>query len=159
MLDPIIDWFHQQTPKDQQVVKIGVAVVILGILYFALLNPLFEGRKKLSAEIQTAEKNLQFLKQSAAILRAPTTGSNNTRHSASKIASDSAKKFSVNLARIAPKRNNQTSLTIDNTQFNQLISWLGEIQKLGLAVETIDINKVDQSGYVKASITVSGGVG
>ena len=159
MLHMFFDWYHQQTTRDQQVLKMGVVAVITGILYFALLNPLIEGRKKLSKDVLAAEKNLQYLKQSAATLKNTSSSSSNSRGTASQIASTSAKKFSVKLARIAPKRNNQTSLSIDSTQFNQLISWLGEIQRLGLTVEIIDINKVEPAGYVTATITVSGGAG
>jgi len=159
MLHTFFDWYHQQTPKDQQVLKLGVVAVITGILYFALLNPLIEGRKQLSSDVLIAEKNLQYLKQSASSLKNVATNNNSSRLSASQIASTSANKFSVTLARIVPKRKNQTALTIESAQFNQLISWLSEIQKLGLAIETIDISQLEQTGYVKANITVSGGAG
>ncbi len=160
MLDPIFEWFHQQTPKDQQILKIGGVAVIIGIIYFAIINPLYQGKNKALKDVVIAEKNLQFLKQSAASLTTKiSVNSRNSRLSASQIASSTARKHSVNLARIAPKRNNQTSLTIDNTQFNHLMSWIGDIQKQGLAIETIDINKVEQVGFVKATITVSGGAG
>jgi len=157
MFNPILDWYHQQSQKDQQVLKIGAIAVILGLLYLVLINPLLTARQKLQKDVTAAEAGLQFIKQSAAKLKNTSSNNSQSNLSASQIASSSARKFSITLARIAPKRNNQTSLTIDSSQFNQVISWLGDIQKQGLIVETIDINKVDQVGYVKATITVSGG--
>ncbi len=160
MFDPILDWFHQQTSRDQQVLKIGAVAVIIAIVYFAFLGPFIEGRSTLQDKVATAEKELLYLKQSAASFTNNTGPSAaSSRLSASQIATSSARKFSVSLARVAPKRNNQTSLTIDQVKFNNLLSWLDDIQKQGLIVDTIDINKVENVGFVKATITVSGGVG
>lgn len=159
-MNALLDWYHQQTQRDQQVLKYGLIAVLLGFFYFAIFNPLYEGRSQLLKRVTAAETDLNFLKEGAASFKKNSSSSSTTsRLPASQIASSSARKFSVSLARIAPKRDNQTSLTIDEVKFNDLISWLNDMQKQGLSIESIDINKMDRIGFVKASITVSGGTG
>jgi general secretion pathway protein M len=159
-MNALLDWYNQQTQRDQLVLKIGLSTVVLGIFYFAIFSPLYNGRNNLQKQITTAEENLVFLKEGAiSFKQSSASGTSTSRLPASQIASSSARKFSVSLARIAPKRDNQTSLTIDEVKFNDLVSWLNDIQSKGLSVVSIDINKMEREGFVKASITVSGGAG
>ncbi|HFB64206.1 MAG TPA: type II secretion system protein M [Aeromonadales bacterium] len=155
---PVLDWYHQQTPRDQQVLKIGAVALIVAIFYFAIANPLISGRDKLEKKIVAAEKDLSWMMQNAARFKGNKNRQIKSNQPASQIATQSAKKFGIVLTRVQPKRNNQLGLWLDTVKFNDLMLYLEDIQQKGLGIDSIDINKSPNPGFVKVTLTVSGGV-
>ncbi len=155
---PVMDWYHQQTPRDQQVLKIGAIALILAFVYFAIANPLIEGRNKLQKKVISAEKNLNWMIQTSARFKGNHARPVKSDQPASQIATQGAKKFDMVLTRVQPKRNNQLGLWIDTVKFNDLMLYLEYIQQKGLSIDSIDINKSSNPGFVKVTLTVSGDV-
>ncbi len=155
---PVLDWYKQQSTRDQQVLKIGSIVILSGLLYFVVINPLINGHRKVETRIKAAEKELRWMIESAAKFKNSSVTTIRSNRPVSQIATLSAKKFGIVLTRVQPKRNNQLGLWLDTVNFNNLIHWLKAMQGKGLRVDSIDINKTENPGLVKVTLTVSGGV-
>jgi len=157
MLQPLLDWYQQQTIRDQKVLKIGVAVVFFGLFYFILIKPLQHQRSQMAQRIIKAESDLNWMKNKSSLF----SGTNSQSPQSSKIAANiivtrAAKKYSLKLTRIQPKNNQQYGLWLEQVSFDNLLLWIQDIQMQGVQVTSMDINKTDSIGYVKATLTVSG---
>lgn len=156
--EKIIDWFQQQTPRDQKVLKIGMIAVAIGMIYFLMIKPLYQQNTGLDKRIKKAETDLAWM-----IKNAPLFGSSTPRNSTNRnkpvnvVVTETARKFGLTLTRVQPKKDSSYGLWFDRASFDSLINWIQEIQLQGVEVTTIDLNKTENPGFVKATLTVSGG--
>lgn len=72
------------------------------------------------------------------------------------VASNTAKKYSVNFSKFEPMEGDRVRLWLDSVEFNNLVSWLGELEKSsGIGAVDISIDSA-QPGYVSARLTLQG---
>ncbi|PIP81204.1 MAG: hypothetical protein COW84_01100 [Gammaproteobacteria bacterium CG22_combo_CG10-13_8_21_14_all_40_8] len=150
------DWLNQQSERDQKIIKIAAAFILLLLIYSFLFQPLTSGRSSLREQVQRAQQDLDFIKEGAAQLQQTHTQSGTSNLSSSQIVNATARKNSINVTRISPNRDNtQLVISIDEVEFTNLLKWANELQSQGLALDSLNINQGDHSGFIKASITVS----
>ncbi len=154
-----IDWFTQQSERDQKILKFGSLSLLVIVFYLLILQPLTQGRVQLRKQVETAQQDLIYIKQGAArIANSGSASSGTNAQSTNQVVNSTARKHGITVTRMSPKKDNtQLGLWLDEVEFSKLLTWVDEIQNKGLSIESIDINQSSNLGLVKATLTVSRG--
>ena len=72
------------------------------------------------------------------------------------VVNESTSARGISLKRVEPKNDQSLRVWIENVSFNQLIAWIGLLQKNhGVSIETITLDRTPISGYINTALVVS----
>lgn len=154
------NWYLNLQAQERLAVQIGGFLLLLLAFYLLLWAPIVGDADRLRRSVAIQQADLAWLKtqgQLAAQLR----GSGKLDVIAARqgqglpqLTSTTAGRFNLSIDRYQQgSSSDELSVWLDNANFNQLLSWLQELQlQYGLAADTVNITASDSLGIVKARI-------
>ena len=145
-------WFNGLQQREQQLVVAMALVVLVGILYWGLWQPLSERLERARAGVQAQQRLLAWVEKNAdEVIRLRAKGGQNrtvSRGSLNQIANQTAGRFQLVLTRLQPQ-GERLQIWIDKAEFTQLLKWLGMLQRdHGIRIDSVDLAADDQRGFV-----------
>lgn len=152
------DWFLQLKQREQWVLVIGSAVVLLYIFFILLWRPLQNGNEQLLLRNAEAAKTLEWMQSSAATLQADAQqqrkGNTASNANLPQLLDRSVSKFGMQFSRFQPKGGNKAQVWFDAIEFAALVAWLDELGKKKVYATSVSLNSTQQTGHVNASVAL-----
>lgn len=151
LLAPLQNWWSKITPREQRLVMICSAFIVLGGLYWGVVQPVSERAATAQMRIQSEKQLLSWVKDKAdsiSQLRSQ-TGQVVSGQPLNQAVSSSARRYKVELVRVQP-RGEQLQVWIAPMPFNQFVEWITALQENhGIMVSFLDIDKGDRDGLIE----------
>lgn len=144
-------WWQQLNSREQRLVSIMAALVMIFILYSAIWQPLNESLANANKKLIRQQTLLTWVTDNTAQYKQAkrNTQTSNSKGSLSGIVNKSANSYKLTITRMQPQGNN-LQVWIDNVPFTKLLFWLEHLaNKEGLQVQGIDLTHAERTGEVK----------
>ncbi|KGY10817.1 general secretion pathway protein GspM [Vibrio tubiashii] len=144
-------WWSSISVREQRLVSICAALVIIGGLYWGVVQPVVERADQAQARIQTEKQLLTWVKSKADDIRQYQGQGGRTVSSLpiNQAVSSSVSRFQVELIRVQP-RGEEFQVWVAPLPFNQFVSWITYLQEThGINVIFLDIDKGSRDGIVE----------
>jgi general secretion pathway protein M len=155
-------WWGAQSARDQRILKVG-AIVVVGVLLWAFVwHPLGRHQDELRGQLDTARRDLAFMRVSEAEIERLRSAGTQTRadrqgKSLLALADASARDSGLGgvLKRIEPVGSRSARASFEFVAFDSLIDWIERLaREHGVQVSDLSVDRVDASGLVNARITL-----
>ncbi|MGF1698084.1 type II secretion system protein M [Vibrio kyushuensis] len=154
MMDKLVTsfklWWQSISLREQRLVLICSGLLIVGIGYWGILEPLNQRSIQANNRINSEKQLLNWVQSKAdeiVQLRAK-SGLATTTQPLNQVISSSANRFKVELIRIQP-RDDMFQVWVQPLEFNQFLGWITYLkEQQGVDVEHLDIARTDQPGVV-----------
>lgn len=152
---PLTQRWHSISSREQRLLLVCGGLLILGLLYWGLLQPLHARTEQAQMRLNTEKQLLAWVHHSAdkiVTLRAQTGSKGVQRHQPmNQVISSTASRYQVELIRMQP-RDEMLQVWVQPLPFNTLINWLAQLRdQYGLHVQFLDINRAEHSGTVEVN--------
>jgi general secretion pathway protein M len=147
----IIEWFGKLETREQQLLKIGSIILVMGLFYGLIWAPINNSiARQTTLLTQQQALSTWIVQQEAKVLqfRRQGPGKATLKGSLVQAVNQTAKASDITLTRIQPS-NDQVQVWIDEVDFNTLIAWLDGLDKTGVQVLQADISQSGGAGLVK----------
>jgi general secretion pathway protein M len=149
MKQQFFSWWAGLQPREQQLVSGAAVVVLVGMFYWLLWQPLHQANAAQQQKVQSAQRQLSQLQQLMPQLKAAASTTARSGGSLAQIISTSARSAGVSVSRMQPQ-NEQLTLVLDDISFNQLLGWLHTLQyQHGVQLINLDVALADKPGIVR----------
>lgn len=146
-------WFKALSQREQRLVIIGSALVLLGGLYWGGIKPFIERAEMAQAKITSEKQLLSWVTAKAneiQQLRA-SVGNGASNLPINQAVSSSVSRFNIELIRMQP-RGDQFQVWIAPIPFNKFIAWLAFLQEdYGIGVVFLDLDKGEKEGLIEVN--------
>lgn len=160
-LEAFKQWYASLQARERMMVIATAILVIITLFYVVVWEPLHQGLDAAEQEYQTNLKNLQWMQQAAAEVRALKSSGSKVRASASnqavtlvveQAANNSAIK--ANLSKLESSNNDGARAVLDGASFDQMLIWLNTLeQSHGIPVSSATIERSTKPGTVNARLS------
>ena len=147
----IIEWFGKLETREQQLLKIGSIILVMGLFYGLIWAPINNSiARQTTLLTQQQALSTWIVQQEAKVsqFRRQGPGKATLKGSLVQAVNQTAKASDITLTRIQPS-NDQVQVWIDEVDFNTLIAWLDGLDKTGVQVLQADISQSGGAGLVK----------
>ncbi|MDP2716863.1 type II secretion system protein M [Rheinheimera sp.] len=149
MKQQFLSWWTGLQQREQQLVAGAAVVVVIGLFYWLLWQPLHQAKQTQQQKLQTAQHQLSQLQQLIPQLKAAGAAPARTGGSLAQIISNSARSGGIKVSRMQPQ-NEQLTLVLEDVSFEQLLSWLHALQyQHGVTLVNVDLATADKPGIVR----------
>ncbi len=160
---PIAAWYAGLAVRERRLVAIGVALVVLLIVYLAAIQPLIAAHDRLAYKLNSDRSLLVYLNQAAGRLGNTASAGNqaatgNPSVSVFSIVSTAAQEPAIKNAvqRLEQADNGGVRLTLSSASFDALVPWLESLaQQEGIVIESANIQGAQEPGTVNATLTLN----
>jgi general secretion pathway protein M len=152
----ILNWYSTQSPRDQRVLQIGGAVVVL-MLIVGLLLPLHRNVREATARLQQQQEDLEWMRSVGPVLAAagPTPVAAATSESLVVLIDRSARESGLAKAMTGaqPVANGSMRVQLEQADFNLFTGWISRLSSQhGVRVESATITASNAPGIVNATV-------
>nr|WP_241263959.1 type II secretion system protein M [Bowmanella dokdonensis] len=143
--------FRQLSDREQKLTLAALAVLGLLLFYLVVWAPLnhsiernrtaVEAQQELLAWVQKNANRVQQLKGNAG-KQAAFTGS------LTQAVNQSASRLNINISRMQPQ-GEELQVWVDEAPFNQVISWLQNIEQMGIRIQDADFSETANPGQIR----------
>jgi len=149
MKQHILRWWFSLATREQRLLLVAMPLLLLGIFYWGLWQPLHQAKARNAVALQQLESQLHSFQQALPVLQQAATGPERVGGSLAQIVSNSARSFNIRVSRMQPQ-NEQLQLVLEDLAFEQLLSWLHQLQnKNGVRLINLDVAVTEQPGIVR----------
>lgn len=151
LLGPLQNWWSKISLREQRLVMICSLFVVLGGVYWGLIQPVAERAEAAQMRIQSEKQLLSWVKDQADTISQLRTQSGQVVSGLplNQAVSSSARRYKVELVRVQP-RGEQLQVWIAPMPFNQFVEWITALQENhGILVSFLDIDKGDSEGVIE----------
>ncbi len=148
-------WWEQLAEREQRLLMVVAALLVVAILYWGLWAPLANGAAHSQQQRVTAERELAWLQAQAEsyVRRGGSKATSATPpadvSAMSALINSSSRGFSITISRMQPQ-GEMLQVWIDEVPWQQLLGWLGQLQREhGVVVNSVDLARGDSQGRVK----------
>ncbi|GAK85571.1 general secretion pathway protein M [Vibrio ponticus] len=151
ILNSLQIWWYRITPREQRLVMIGSLVLVFGVLYWGIYQPITQRAEQAQLNLNSEKQLLGWVSDQAD--KIVELRGNGTKAISplplNQAISSSARRFDVEMVRVQP-RGDEMQVWVQPLPFNQLISWV-EYMQANHAIEVLflDIDKSSQAGMVE----------
>ncbi len=153
-------WWQGLAPRERTLVGSMGVMIVIAMVYFFILEPLFSGASAYRERVATAESNLDYMKRVAPALKQsggtrgqPTQRNNRTLLS---IIDQTTKQFDLTTRGSTNSGNNKIRVQFPASSFNSMISWFGELHsKHNVQIDAVNLLREDEAGVVSGSVTIA----
>jgi general secretion pathway protein M len=155
-------WFNNFNTREQLMMVMGGAAVIVYLGYVLLWNPLAISQKNLKIQNQQATETLQKVEALAAqykkLKQSGLSSKKGSGQSLSQIIDTSVARNQLKMKRFQPSSSGDAQVRFENAEFNHIIAWLYDLENgYGLIVKDLSVTPSNISGYVDVSVRLSQG--
>lgn len=149
MKQQFLSWWTGLQQREQKLVAGAAVVVVVGLFYWLLWQPLHQAKQTQQQKLQSAQHQLSQLQQLMPQLKAAGAAPARTGGSLAQIISNSARSGGIKVSRMQPQ-NEQLTLVLEDVSFEQLLSWLHALQyQHGVTLVNVDLATADKPGIVR----------
>ncbi len=154
-------YWHNLSSREQLIVLAGGVLIIAVLYFFILIDPALQSTKTAKQQIHQQSISLAWMKSTQQEVRQL---KNNASPAADRSQSilvtvdRAARRLQLKpaLKRLEPEGEHKVRLWFENAAFAQLTQLFAQLQqKNGIHVQSISLNRSEQSGYVDAKIVLS----
>jgi len=157
-------WYLSQSPRDQKLVLLLGALIVLTLLYLLLWKPVSDGLEERRTRLEGQRNALQWMHDAAAEARAlGGSGGGQSRQRSGKapylLVDEAVRRAGLGTPkRIEPAGGKGARVQFDSVAFDKLLPMLGELQEdRGLNVSSANFQLSGGSGLVSARISLEAG--
>jgi general secretion pathway protein M len=150
-MDKLKSTFLQLSGREQRLVIISAILVLIAIFYWGIWSPLNTSLERDRTAVNNQTELLAWVQKNAnKVLQLRSSGSNKASFSGSlpQAVNQSASRMKIVISRMQPQ-GDELQVWIDQTPFNDVLSWLQSLEKTGVSILDIDIAESDLPGQVK----------
>ncbi|WP_296052379.1 type II secretion system protein M [uncultured Alteromonas sp.] len=143
--------FTALTEREQRLVVLSGVVIVLGIFYWGLWAPLNQSISQQSQLLETNKKLVSWVEeqsQKAAQLRRTQSAPKRVSGSLPQLVTSTSSNHSLSISRMQPQ-GDEIQVWIDEAPFNNLVSWLNELETRGIVIEQLDVAEANTPGIIK----------
>ena len=149
-------WYQGREPGEQRVILALAILVAVSILWLAIWNPISDWRETEHNRYQNAQAQLDWMKANEERARAVArnaTGGGGAGRSLLPVITRSAQAQGIQVNRLQPEANGVVSVAIQGQPFNDVLSWLHQLQENnGVTVLRLAVDADQRPGFVNAQI-------
>lgn len=157
------EWWQGLAKREQALVGFMGVMMVVAMIYFFVLEPLFSGASSYRERVSVAEKNLDYMKRVAPTLKQAQSGGPRTDQSGSadrtllSIVDQTTKQFELTTRGSTASGSNKLRVQFPDSSFNAMVGWLGELHaKHGVQIDAVNlIREDDNPGVVSGSVTIA----
>ena len=150
-MDALISKFKALTEREQILVIVAAAVVVIGLFYFAIWSPLNTSIERQRNLIENQQELLSWVKQSAnrAIqLRQSGGGNRNFNGSLPQAVNQTTVRHNIAISRMQPQ-GDELQVWVDQAAFNNVIDWLNALERMGVVILQVDVTEAESPGQIR----------
>lgn len=160
--DALKQWYNSLQERERLMVASAAILLVVTLFYVSVWEPLHQGLNDAQQEYQGNLKNLQWMQQSAAEVRALKASGSRVRSAGNQpvtmvveqVASNSAIK--PNLSKLESADKDGARVVLDGASFDQMLIWLNTLeQNHGISVSSGNIERSDKPGTVNARLSLN----
>lgn len=156
-------WYLSLQQREQQILAAGTVFVLVTIIYLGLLNPYFNSRKHLEADIADKQNEVAWMEPAAAQLQAlrgqqPSgiPAGQSLLAVVSRAAGDAG--FNTAMKQAQTDSDGSVRLQLQGVAFDNLIRWLGTMHRqYGISAKELMAQRAAAAGNVDATLTLTAG--
>lgn len=153
MMEKVQVWWQGITAREQRLVLIGGILLLIGLCYWSLWQPLNNRIAERERQVQNQQQTLVWLKEKGQEVLAMQGGSDrqiDTSGTLEGVVNRTAFNHKIKIARLQPQ-GQELQVWIDTVPFDDLLLWLATlVEQHGIAVQIIEIAREDLApGQVK----------
>jgi general secretion pathway protein M len=155
-------WWMSQSPQDRVAIMIMAGAVSIMLLYLFAWLPFQQALEQKRQLVESQTSTLNWMKQSAREVKAlKGSGDSNKPNTSNEalltLVDRTAKQHQLRqfIQRLKPEGSDSVQLWVEQVPFDGLIRWLGLLlAQYGIAVESINIERQEQSGMINARLNL-----
>lgn len=143
--------FQQLSDREQKLVSVAAFAVLIGLVYFAIYAPLQDSIAQGKNTLNSQKELLTWVSQNAnrAIqLRQSGSQGSNYQGSLPQAVNQTAGRANISISRMQPQ-GDDIQVWVDNAQFDNVLTWLDSLEKMGISIIEADIAEGDSAGNIK----------
>ncbi|NOH80873.1 type II secretion system protein M [Vibrio sp. RE86] len=151
LIAPLQMWWQSISQREQRLVVVGSLLLILGALYWGVVQPVSARAEAAQMRIQSEKQLLSWVKDKAdEISQLKAQGGKSVSDLAiNRAVSSSVGRFNVELIRVQP-RGEEFQVWVAPMPFNQFMNWVTFLQDTyGIGVVFLDVDKGDKEGLIE----------
>ncbi len=139
---------------------IAVCMILLGvgIIYSGFWSPLRASAEEAKQAYQREVEFTGWIKSNETLLKKLTKSGGKAQHqpgqSLLSLVTESAQKNQIALTRFEPTNNQGLRIWLEEVPFNQLLSWLVQLNERGAALDTVQLEHGIKLGEVSLTLTL-----
>ncbi|MFB9136338.1 type II secretion system protein M [Vibrio sp. AK197] len=144
-------WWSSITQREQRLLMGGGALLLLGIIYWGMWQPLAEQAQQAEQRLASEKQLLSWVKDKANTITQlrQQGGKTFSDQPLNQIISSSARRFDIELVRVQP-RGDMMQVWVQPMPFNRLVDWIAYLrQQQGVNAMFVDVDKADTEGMVE----------
>uniref|UniRef100_A0A486XND6 General secretion pathway protein M n=1 Tax=Rheinheimera sp. BAL341 TaxID=1708203 RepID=A0A486XND6_9GAMM len=148
MKQQVLNWWAGLQAREQRLVTGAAIVLLIGIFYWLVWQPLHQGQAMAQQKVQAAQRQLAQLQQLVPQLQSATPAVSRSG-SLAQVISNSARSGGISVSRMQPQ-NEQLTLVLDDVSFERLLAWLHTLQyQHGVKLVSLDVATAEKPGIVR----------
>ena len=150
-MNKLMQTFHQLSEREQRLVIISGIVLVVGIFYWLIWSPLNQSLQTADKAVNAQQELLAWVQKNAnrAVQLRGSAGKTATfRGSLPQVVNQTAARLQIAISRMQPQ-GEELQVWVDQAPFNDVLSWLQALEKMGVEIKDIDIAEADLPGMVK----------
>lgn len=151
LLNPVQIWWSTISQREQRLMLICGAVLLLGLIFWGVVQPLQQRSENARNRIQSEQQLLQWVKSTAddIVTLRRQGGVVRTNQPFNQVIASSTRDFNIELIRVQP-RGEMMQVWVQPLPFSQLVSWINYLrEKQGIDVEFMDLDRGAAPGLVE----------
>ena len=143
--------YQQLSEREQRLVLISAIVIVVGLFYWLIWAPLNQSLESDRKAVAAQQELLTWVQKNAnrAIqLRGASTTANSFSGSLPQAVNQTAGRLNIAISRMQPQ-GEQLQVWVDQAPFNDVLSWLQALEKMGVSILDLDIADANIPGHVK----------
>lgn len=144
-------WWSSITPREQKLVVLGSMLLVVGTLYWGVVQPVVERAQSAQMRIQSEKQLLDWVENRADEIVAlrKAGGKSVSAQPLNQAISSTAKRFGIELVRVQA-RGEEYQVWISPVAFNTFVDWIAFLQEShGVGVVFLDLDKAETQGVIE----------
>ncbi len=157
-------WWQGLAPREQGLVSAMGVMIVIAMVYFFVLEPLFSGASSYRERVAAAEANLEYMKRVSPALK-QAGGSSQTSQAQPgsggrtliSIVDQTTTRFQLEPRGSTQSGQDKLRIQFDDSSFNALVSWFAELHtRYNVQVDAANLTREeDTAGVVSGSVTIT----
>lgn len=148
-------WFNSLERREQWISLLGLALVLVFILYQLIWAPLVGDNQRLQKSNVRLQSDAVWIKQTVdeiQALKRSGLGGGNSR-SLNQLVDQAAASKSIRISRFQPAANDEAQVWLERIEFNKLVAFLDQLENAyGVTVRTLSVSSANSPGLITARL-------
>ncbi|WP_158972731.1 type II secretion system protein GspM [Paraglaciecola sp. L3A3] len=150
-MDKLKTLYKQLNARERLLVSVSAVLLIIALFYWLVWSPLNTSIERGKNNLTSQQSLLAWVKKNSARaiqLRNSAGTSSQFSGSLPQAVNQAASRMKIQISRMQPQ-GDELQVWVDQAPFNDVLSWLQSLEKLGINILDIDVAEADAPGLVK----------